>query len=98
MPRHAAACHHRYNPFAIGALAPSCPSGRNSRCLARVPMSAPTNRPGQRRFAPRSLPGGTREGREMTEAEWLACDDPEKMLRFLGERKQGRAVSYFAAA
>jgi hypothetical protein len=25
-------------------------------------------------------------GRAMTEAEWLARDDPERMLRFLGKR------------
>src|SRR5215469_16481639 len=32
----------------------------------------------------------SREGMTMTEAEWLACTDPEKMLTFLRERENGR--------
>jgi hypothetical protein len=34
----------------------------------------------------------------MTEAEWLACTDPEKMLRFLGGKVSGRKLRLFACA
>jgi hypothetical protein len=34
----------------------------------------------------------------MTEAEWLACDDPEPMLVFLGGRPSERKVRLFACA
>src|SRR5262245_44634492 len=37
-----------------------------------------------------------REGRPMTEAEWLATTDPERMLRFLRFGRAGRFTAEFA--
>ena len=34
----------------------------------------------------------------MTEAEWLACTDPERMLDFLQERASDRELRLFAVA
>jgi hypothetical protein len=34
----------------------------------------------------------------MTEAEWLACDDPRPMLAFLGDRASGRKLRLCASA
>src|SRR5262245_51468559 len=34
----------------------------------------------------------------MTEAEWLACDDPERMLEHLGDRASPRKCRLFAVA
>src|SRR5204863_9318179 len=35
---------------------------------------------------------------QMTEAEWLACDDPEEMLEHLGEGTSPRKLRLFAVA
>jgi hypothetical protein len=34
----------------------------------------------------------------MTEAEWLACDDPQRTLRFLEGRASERKLRLFAVA
>jgi hypothetical protein len=34
----------------------------------------------------------------MTEAEWLACEDPSKRMAFLGARCSGRQARLFACA
>ncbi len=34
----------------------------------------------------------------MTEAEWLACDDPARMLRYCGERASDRKLRLFSCA
>jgi hypothetical protein len=34
----------------------------------------------------------------MTEAEWLACDDPQAMLPFVRGNASGRKLRLFAAA
>src|SRR4051794_38186832 len=38
------------------------------------------------------------EGVAMTEAEWLTCTDPQKMLKFLEGRTSARKRRLFAAA
>src|SRR5262249_31955902 len=40
----------------------------------------------------------TREGTPMTEAEWLACTDPQKMLEFLCGRASARKMRRFGCA
>src|SRR3954454_5968932 len=39
---------------------------------------------------------GATGGRPMTEAQWLACADPEPMLTFLGRRARQRKRRLFA--
>src|SRR5689334_6264076 len=34
----------------------------------------------------------------MTEAEWLACAEPERMLRFLSEQRRKRKLALFGVA
>ncbi len=34
----------------------------------------------------------------MAEAKWLACEDPRRMLRFLGERPSLRKLRLFACS
>jgi hypothetical protein len=49
---------------------------------------------------PREGQEGEARGRAVTEAEWLACTDPQKMLAFLreGDRAGDRKLRLFACA
>jgi hypothetical protein len=49
-------------------------------------------------LVPRWSLGTRRRGATLTEAEWLACEDPQKMLEFLQRRASGRRFRLLACA